>query len=504
MKAKNRAVILALLAAVALAKGAEDAAGAYNNNNKDQDSFSSTTADHYRPWTLSDYPRLAKVCRTPVSGNGCDPDEVFSDRDWQAIDQVLAIPSMMQISCDDDHESAAATVQVGVAITRKLDLSGYHGYEDPQERAARAFARGLHDIWGVGETLVCGGTGVLVFLSDLDRTVYISRGDALKHVLTDRRIDRVIANMKPFLQRQKYKDAVLGALDEIAHLIQKGKPQLAERVQDFLVTYSGLLWVGAIFAFLFTQARRSRAAQREYAAAAAHLDEIERVRAEALQGHFQMESCPICLEKFPNVEGSNGETRCPTMGSDGLPLKLLRCGHCFDETCWNEWVDTGRGQIGRCPICQQSVGRDTSSAPDSAVVDQLDTTDELDQQRLLDPAASDGPTDTDPAQQIDNGIERHRTLQRYQHERNFRLARLGARYPRYITQQQIQRWSSSTYNGPLARDPTFVERDPQNTQGNNNDRIKSSGRSGSSSSGGSNSGGSFGGGRSGGGRGGRW
>ena len=388
-----------------------------------------------------------------------------------------------------------------------MDLSQYRGYEDPQERAAEAFARGLHDIWGVGETLACGGTGVLVFVSDLDRTVYISRGDALQHTLTNRRIDRVIANMKPSLQRQKYKDAVLGALDEISHLIKRGRPPLAERIQDFLVTYSGLLWVGAIFACLFHQARKSRAAQREYAAAAEQLDEIERARAKALQGHFQMESCPICLERFPVVEGHGVgcETRCPTMGSDGLPLKLLRCGHCFDETCWNEWINTGRGQIERCLICQQSVGRDTANAPDSAVTERLDAPEEPDRQRLLDPPADDNINDIDPAQELDHEIVRRRTLQRYQHERNFRLARLGVRYPRYITQQEIQRWTSSTYDGTLARDPTFVERDPQNTQqGNNNDQNKSSGRSGSSSSGGSHGGSSFGGGSSGGGRGGRW
>jgi len=384
-----------------------------------------------------------------------------------------------------------------------LDLSRYRRYEDPQRRAAEAFTRGLHDIWGVGETLSCGGTGVLLFVSDLDRTVYISRGDALQHVLTDRRIDRVITNMKPLLQRQKYKDAVLGALDDIAHLIHKGEPQFAERVQDFLITHSGLLWVGAIFAFVFYQAWNRRAAQSEYAAAAAHLDEIERARAEALQGHFQIESCPICLKKFPVMERGS-ETYRPTLGSDGLPLKLLRCGHSFDETCWNEWVNTGRGQIGRCPICQQSVGRDTAHAPDSAVTEQLDVAEEVDQQRLIDPLTNDGPANMDPDQELDDEIVRRRTLQRYQHERNFRLARLGARFPRYITQQQIQRWTSSTYNGPLARDPSFVERDPQNTKESNNSRGKSSTRSGSSSSGGSHSRSSFGGGTSGGGRGGRW
>lgn len=368
-----------------------------------------------------------------------------------------------------------------------MDLSRYRGYEDPQGRAAEDFSRGLHDVWGVGEALSCGGTGVLLFLSDLDRSVYISRGDALKHILTDRRIDRVIDHMKPSLQRQEYKDAVLKALDEISHLIRKGKPQLAERIEDFFVTYSGLLWIGAIFAFVHYQVRKSKAEQRQYAAAAARLDEIERARAEALQGHFQMESCPICLERYP-VEGQGSR---PTSGSDGLPLKLLRCGHCFDETCWNEWVNTGRGQIGRCPICQQSVGRD------SALTERLEPLGEQHGPVTANFPVNNGSLNSDTVVEVDDDHDiRRRALQRYQHERNFRLARLAARYPRYITQQQIQRWTSSTYDGPLARDPTFVQRDPQHTQ---SDKSQTT-----SASGGGNHGSGFGGGNSGGGRGGRW
>ena len=117
MKTKNRVVILVLLTVLVLVEGAEDEAG-HRNNNKDQDS-SSTTADH-RPWTLSNFPRLEKVCRTPLSRHGCDPDVVFSDRDWQAIDQALATPSRMQVSCDRSGDESAATVQFGVAITRKV------------------------------------------------------------------------------------------------------------------------------------------------------------------------------------------------------------------------------------------------------------------------------------------------------------------------------------------------------------------------------------------------
>ena len=48
----------------------------------------------------------------------------------------------------------------------------------------------------------------------------------------------------------------------------------------------------------------------------------------------------------------------PTVGSDDRPIKLLRCGHIFDMTCWQTWVDSGTGgNPWICPVCRQDVGR---------------------------------------------------------------------------------------------------------------------------------------------------
>lgn len=47
----------------------------------------------------------------------------------------------------------------------------------------------------------------------------------------------------------------------------------------------------------------------------------------------------------------------PLCGTDGKPIKLLRCGHIFDTTCWQMWVDSGQGNPWICPVCRQDVGR---------------------------------------------------------------------------------------------------------------------------------------------------
>ena len=92
--------------------------------------------------------------------------------------------------------------------------------------------------------------------------------------------------------------------------------------------------------------------------------------------------CPICLEPFdltPDKESDNETTPLqkeksppekqkqkmrrvdsfgiPLYGSDDQPIKILRCGHIFDMTCWQMWVDSGTGNPYICPVCRQDVGR---------------------------------------------------------------------------------------------------------------------------------------------------
>jgi uncharacterized membrane protein YgcG len=361
-----------------------------------------------------------------------------------------------------------------------MDLTPFGPREDRHDKGAQEFAQFLHNDWGVGIDTPCGGTGILIFLSDKDRTIYISRGKALESVLTDRRLDQTIRHMKPLLQQRLYGDAITNAIREIDYFIRLGEPQLKERINDWVTAYLGLVWFAALVGFAFRAIRKESERRRIYAQVTSHLDDLDRARAEALQGRFLAVSCPICLESFKSEE----DTARPKTGSDGLPLKLLRCGHVFDETCWSEWVNSGQGNVCKCPICKQDVGgeREVSLHSDSTLT-----------RRAVD-SQNDGDNDS---QHDGSSQEETRILRQYNRERNFRLVRLGNRYPQFIRQQQIQRWTQSTYDGSLARDPSFVNSDPHRhaTTGGGS---KSGTRSSSSGSSG------FGGGSSGGGRGGRW
>lgn len=153
---------------------------------------------------------------------------------------------------------------------------------------------------------------------------------------------------------------------------------------------------------------------------------------------------------------------------DSTSRKLLRCGHVFDETCWQEWLASGQGNIDKCPICKRDVGAESILVVNNDNPRPIDISEDLD-------TANDGPD---------------RAIQLFQQERNFRLVRLAARFPRYITASRVQRWSSPTYNGSLVQDRSFAQSRPSQPVSDRNQGV--SGRS------------SFGGGTSSGGRGGRF
>lgn len=378
----------------------------------------------------------------------------------------------------------------------------FSSYQDHPEKAAEIFARQIHDTWGVGiESASCGGTGILLFLSVIDRTIYFSRGSALEPILTDRRLDKTIEGMKRYLSEQQYSTAILWALRELDNYLIAGEPDWKERAYDIIVSYIGYLLILGFAGLTAMGILHERKQRREYAKVASHLDELDRARAEALQGRFQAISCPICLENFQctyihNKEETRSELETLTRkGSDGLPLKLLRCGHVFDDTCWAEWISSGHhGKVDKCPICQQDVGKsrvvvDEAPVPVSAAASVRTA--------VSSEANASAPT-VDDNSLLREEEARNRALRQYTHDRNFRLVRLGSRYPQFVRPQQIQAWSQVGYDGSLARDPSFLNNDPVRqaaaaaSKNNSSSRCHGSGSSG------------FGGGSSGGGRGGRW
>lgn len=432
-------------------------------------------------WTTNSFPLPASPeCRS-TSNRLCDPDGILIDierhRLLKRIDE-LEKRQRNHVLCSGSQASNN-DVQVAVAIVNRMDLIGRPNHysttsssstNNPEEKAAEEFAVHLHNLWGVGSNTDCGGTGLLIFISILDRAFYVSRGKALDSSLTSKRIDRIMETIKPVLRDQDYARALLMLVSDLDTYLTMGPPSQQELRNDMLETLIPLSVFALMVGVIGFKSRRDHLQARTYAHVQTQLSQLDRDRAEALQGRYQCTSCPICLENFqPAPETGSASAPGPTKGSDGLPLKLLRCGHVFDETCWSEWVSLGTGNVRRCPVCQQDVGGGSSYTTED---------------RIPPPVA---PADDD-----------NRIFRQFHRERNFRLVRLGMRYPQYVHHDLIQRWTDTMYDGSLARDPGFVRNDPRHHSSTTNRR------GGGSSTGGMGRSSPFGGGSSGGGRGGSW
>ena len=186
-------------------------------------------------------------------------------------------------SCHHDTKAKGdekLPLQLAVAVVRKMDLSNY--WASGRDEAARDMAMGIHDNWGVGSDTACAGTGILIFLSVVDRAIFISTGSAVQNVLTDGRLDNVIAQMGDLLRREEYGDAVLRGIDEIEIYVKQGAPS----------NLPFFLFGGGIGSLIIYSIYNDRREKKKYAEARSQLSKLD------LSGGF-------CLA---NVEGWRNES----------------------------------------------------------------------------------------------------------------------------------------------------------------------------------------------------
>ena len=295
-------------------------------------------------------------------------------------------------SVSDEDSIMIPPVELAVATVRKMNLpavlreGSYYTYEDEDDMvndAAQLFARFLHDSWWEShcrqkDGMCVGGReyGILIFLSILDRVCFISTGSDISVILPWWRLEHVVTNMKPDLRRRDYGTAILRAIDDLALMLEAGPPTVSDRLHDFVSRF-GVVVAFALFTFFFGAwgEYRDRRKRWQYAETRSRLSGVDKEKARQCQRDFQTKSCPICLENFEDapledVEGEgtpSGTMRrvdsygIPVRGNDGRPLKMLRCGHIFDDSCWTTWVNSGFGNPCNCPVCRQDVGKPAPS-----------------------------------------------------------------------------------------------------------------------------------------------
>jgi uncharacterized membrane protein YgcG len=178
-------------------------------------------------WTPSSLPNPVKdpaACGRPdvPSSAVCDPDAVLSRSSGGAdvVEGLLAgiraaAPPYARSPCASraERKQGAAGYPVAVALVSRMarEVEGI-GEEDPEGKS-KAFAKRLHDLWGVGRS--CGGRdgdksddGVVIFLSVQDRQAYVSTGREAAAKLPDATLAAILAATRSPLRRGDYGGAV--------------------------------------------------------------------------------------------------------------------------------------------------------------------------------------------------------------------------------------------------------------------------------------------------------
>jgi len=292
-------------------------------------------------------------------------------------------------------------IEVAVALVQKINLpailraDSYFFYSDQDDMvndAAQYFARYVHDTWSKKlsqEQKATGGSTptniVLIFISVEDRICYISSGTRMTTILPWWRLEHVVQDMKQDLRKNRTGEALGIAIQDLTELLDSGPPTLGDRVNDFVDRF-GIVILFTVFTFIFATwgECRDRRGRLFFAEKKTRLTKAEKEKARSLQREFQTKACPICLEPFQtqpvedgeindddgsiNKENSSNKKKVnkmkrvdsfgiPLVGADDQPIKLLRCGHIFDQQCWQLWVDSGQGNPWSCPVCRQDVCR---------------------------------------------------------------------------------------------------------------------------------------------------
>jgi len=148
----------------------------------------------------------------------CDPDNILSTKIKDTI---------------DGHLNFIHTAEGAVCIIDRINPILYESRDDSLEDYVEYFAKKLHDDWNVGDNE--SSNGFLIFISILDRKIFISVGSGLVKMLSDIVLDSIISNVKPFFREKKYGEGIIHSIIEIGlALSEKDNTEYTDRQRDLL------------------------------------------------------------------------------------------------------------------------------------------------------------------------------------------------------------------------------------------------------------------------------
>lgn len=249
-------------------------------------------------------------------------------------------------------------------------------------KRAEIFSNTLFDSWAMSEN--CGGA-VLFLISMNDHRLYIRTGKLAQQYLSETQIDTISSAIIPYLQKRRLNDALIVGVEKIgSHLSSyHGKHSASDVRNDQptgaavpLILRNGPKWwdfefslvtiifvVFAIFACCNgvggPEAHRKKMERRHV------LRKLNTVRSEFIQAmlpQYTPTTCPLCHDDLlppwvptvpvlPPVGEAAPLAEHDEDDAPARPLKTLRCGHAFHQSCFDDEYPTSSDSIAECPIC---------------------------------------------------------------------------------------------------------------------------------------------------------
>jgi uncharacterized membrane protein YgcG len=342
-----------------------------------------------------DYPGTCH--RESVSNSAiCDIDDMLSKGSKDVIEGI-----MNEIASKKHGEAAAC-------IIYKMAPSFISQSGGTIEKAGDAFAHQVFDNWGVGDK--DKQDGVLLFVSIMDRMVYISTGKGVDALFPSQVTDGIVEHMRPYLRDNNFGRAMEAGVTEIGLILSKEAiPQAfwsvkhRGSVEPVEFTWQSVLWILGILStigycvYAGTKAEREQRERMRSGQAA-----LNRLLRDVGSGQgtgtgtgsgaagsnggdrFHADSCPICLEDFTPSNADNQDASATTdtniggaptsaavsadptpSNSEITPLNtssptpsprravMLQCEHQFCFDCISAYLKTPEGN--KCPICRAPV-----------------------------------------------------------------------------------------------------------------------------------------------------
>jgi TPM domain/Ring finger domain len=319
----------------------------------------------------------------------CDPAGVLSRHQRAVLDRVIEALHQPE---DRTGDGCASSYDVGVVVIRRMSDDGRL-----VSVRAEAFAKHVLSNWRLGEEC---GNGVLLFVSLLDRRVFIATDAIAGRTLTSSNIDDAIRQMLPYFMRSDTFRAILVGMQTIA----KSLPTRSRNGGAAAVAAASDHRSAPLIALEWPLMAASLAGVISLVIAC--LNGIGGSKRTELRKLLAPQQCAICLEPFERhpsqsrsallaappspapksvigrsdaenslVKDTSGNAQVASSGPEAVTSSdstvllaagetVLGCGHMYHRHCADDWAcTTGTTD---CPLCTQNASASTVAESEDA------------------------------------------------------------------------------------------------------------------------------------------